>query len=145
MGNLLPAGSRISRHLQTLGILWIAYAGYTLLGWLVALTALHGIFGAHTWFMGGPNLTHAPFFGGWMVPFVTTILVIRAILSLTVGISLVTRQPWGRIFAIVIAILTLVKPVTGTVLGIYTLWVLLGPNGTQDYNQLCDHRLSGRA
>ena len=61
---------------------------------------------------------------------------VRAILSLAVGFALLTRQSGGRVFAIVIAILTLIKPLLGTLLAIYTLWVLLGRNAGPDYNRM---------
>lgn len=137
--------SRVSRHLQTTGILWIAYAGYTMLHWLLAVTVMRTVFGSgHPWFMGGPDLAHVPFFGPWIIPFVTAILVLRAILSLAVGVALVTRQPWGRTFAIVVSILTLIKLFTGTALAIYTLWVLLGPNAQQDYDQIAGNSMAYR-
>jgi hypothetical protein len=40
------------------------------------------------------------------------------------------------IFAIVIAILTLIKPLLGTLLAIYTLWVLLGRDTGPDYERM---------
>ncbi|MGC9293073.1 MAG: zinc ribbon domain-containing protein [Acidobacteriaceae bacterium] len=129
---------RVSRHLQTLGILWTAYAGYTVLRWMLAVTFLHGFFGGgHGWPMGGPwMMGRIPFFGAWLLPFITALLVLRAILSLAVGIALLTRQPWGRTFAIVMAILTVLKLFTGTALAVYTLWVMFGPNAQQEYSQI---------
>jgi hypothetical protein len=40
------------------------------------------------------------------------------------GWALLTRQPWGRIFAIVFGVIALIHFPLGTALGIYTLWVL---------------------
>ncbi len=74
--------------------------------------------------------------GGWLLEFITVMVLARAILSLAVGIAILTRQSWGRIFAIIIAVLTLIKPILGTVLAIYTLWVLLSRNAEQDYAEI---------
>ncbi len=74
--------------------------------------------------------------GGWLLELITVMVLARAILSLAVGITILTRQPWGRIFAIIIAVLTLIKPILGTVLAIYTLWVLLSRNAEQDYAEI---------
>lgn len=78
--------------------------------------------------------------GGWILHFIAIVVFARAILSLAVGFALLTRQPWGRIFAIVIAVLTLLKPILGTILAIYTLWVLLENSADQNYGQLSAER-----
>ncbi len=131
--------SRVSRHVQTVGVLWLAYAGYVLLHWLLAITFMRSYFAGHAWFMGTPmGMSPFPFAAnwGWLIPLITAILIVRSILSVIVGIALVTRQPWGRTFAIVMAVLTLIKPFTGTALAIYTLWVLWGPYAREEYSQI---------
>lgn len=141
--------SRVQRHLQTTGILWIAYAGYMMLHWILARTVMHAFFQARPDFMGIPLIVQhmpqnapwgGPFFGSWFITFITVILISRAIFAVAVGAALLTRQPWGRIFAVVIAILTLIHPVTGTVLAIYTLWVLCGQRARYEYNELVAER-----
>src|SRR5271165_3693787 len=124
--------SRVERHLQTLGILWLVYAGWLLVTWAFAATFLAGFFGAwghHAW---GPFGGMGPFGNGfpfarmpWVLPFITLMLVLRSVLGIITGVALLRRERWGRPLAIVAAVLALLKPLTGTVLGIYTLWVLL--------------------
>lgn len=134
------AYSRIARHVQTLGILWIVFAAYSVLTWLMVLPFLHMAFGHGEW-MRGSNAWMMSFHpGGWFMHFIAIWVFGRAILSLAVGFALLTRQPWGRIFAIVIAVLTLLKPILGTILAIYTLWVLLENSGDQNYAQLSAER-----
>ena len=129
--------TRVHRHIQSLGILWIAYGAWTLLGWLIAMSIFSGFFGNYFGHWNhGPwgefPFAHIP----WLVPFITAILIGRTILSVITGLALVNRAPWARILAIVAAILTVLKPITGTALAIYTLWVLLpGPSG-QEYEQM---------
>ncbi len=58
----------------------------------------------------------------------TAIAAFLAILSLPgilAGIGLLMRKNWGRILAIVVGILNLANVPIGTVIGLYTLWVLL--------------------
>ncbi len=132
------AGSRLARHLRTLGILWVVFSIYLLLQLLVVLPILHAVFGGRTpWVPGSGAWIYAPFHpGGWLLHVIAVAVVIRVILSLAVGIALLTRQPWGRVFSIVIAVLTLLKPVVGTILAIYTLWVLLSQNAGQEYDRI---------
>jgi hypothetical protein len=135
------AYSRIARHVQTLGILWIVFAIYSVLTWLMVLPFLHMAFGHGAWMQGSDTWVIAPFHpGGWMLHFIAIWVFGRAILALAVGFALLTRQPWARIFAIVIAVLTLLKPFLGTILAIYTLWVLLERSADQNYAQISAER-----
>jgi hypothetical protein len=135
--------SRVERHAHTLGILWIAYAIWQLLSWTIAATILSGMFGgmaAHAWgpfgrmgsFGDAFPFGHIP----WLIPFISMMLVARSILSLITGVGLMRREPWGRTLALVTAFLTLIKPITGTALSIYTLWVLLPSDSALEYEEL---------
>lgn len=129
--------TRVHRNIQALSILWIAYAVWTLFGWLIAMSIFGGMFSGYFGHWNhGPwgefPFAHMP----WFVPLITVIVIGRTILAVVTGIALINRAPWARILAIVAAFLTLLKPITGTALAIYTLWVLLpGPSG-EEYRQL---------
>jgi len=132
--------TRVHRHVHTLGILWVVYAGFILLAWLAALPFLAGVF--HGW-MGPWNMGHMhegfnfPFSRlPWFVPLITVVLTIRAILSAVAGVALLRRASWGRVMAIVMAVLALIHPILGTILGIYTLWVLVPGMSGQEYEQM---------
>lgn len=116
--------NRVHRHTQTLGVLWLVYAGWTVLGYFLALPFLLGMRDHWFWFghMGMDSWPwhHMP----WFLPLVTVILLFRTILSAVTGIALMQRAPWARVLGIVAAVLTILKPITGTLLAIYTLWVL---------------------
>ena len=60
------------------------------------------------------------------------LLAVLAIPGIAAGYGLLKRRPWGRILAVVIAILGLVNFPIGTAIGIYALWVLLQQTAT-DY------------
>jgi hypothetical protein len=45
--------------------------------------------------------------------------------GIVAGIGLLRHQSWGRILALVVGILNLINFPIGTVIGLYTLWVLL--------------------
>jgi hypothetical protein len=60
----------------------------------------------------------------------------RAILAVVAGWGLLERTQWGRIVAIVAAILSLIRFPLGTALGIWTLIVLLGYRNSTLYEQL---------
>jgi hypothetical protein len=56
---------------------------------------------------------------------VGALLTVLAVPGIAAGYGLLKRQPWGRVLAIVIAVLGLVNFPIGTAIGIYALWVLL--------------------
>jgi hypothetical protein len=132
--------TRVHRHVQTLGILWVVYAGLIVLTWAAALPFLAGMF--HGW--GGPwDMGHMhegfnfPFSRlPWFVPMITVMVTIRAILSAVAGIALLRRASWGRMMTIVVAVLALIHPLLGTALGIYTLWVLAPGLSGQEYQHM---------
>jgi hypothetical protein len=136
-------GQRVHRHLQTLGILWLVYGGYHALTGIIGAAVLaglsHGAF-FHTWAAPPtfPFGTGARWMAGLAV-LVATFTLFSTVLSFLVGYALLTRKPWGRILAIVIGILQLIKIPFGTALGIYTLWVLAPSLSAAEYEALADH------
>jgi hypothetical protein len=89
--------------------------------------------------MNGP-WAHGPFppemLGPALMRFAWIAILVRAGLALAAGWGLYERAQWGRIVAIVAAILSLLKFPLGTALGIWTLVVLLGYRNTTLYEQL---------
>jgi hypothetical protein len=129
--------NRVHRHMHVMAILWIVYSLWILLHWVIAVGFLAGAYTNWVHTSHGFDLYTFPFFHAtWLVPIITGVLVGRAILCLVTGISLLRRASWARILAIVAAFLALIHPLTGTVLGIYTLWVLLPFASGQEYEQI---------
>jgi len=133
---------RVQRHLQTLGTLWCVYGIYRLITGFFGMFFVHAFAGRH-WggWDGGP-------WGNWgmhgppwlaLLPVIATITVVMSALALFAGFGLLRRKPWGRILAIVLAILTLFRPIMGTALGIYTLWVLAPGASGLEYDSIADH------
>jgi hypothetical protein len=131
--------TRVHRHIQSLAILWIAYGVWTLFGWVLAMSFFAGMF--HGYF---GHWHHGPFgefpFNQmpWFAPLITVIVIGRAVLCFATGIALNRRAPWARMLAIVAAFLTIIKPIAGTALAIYTLWVLMPSPSAQEYEQMAE-------
>jgi len=96
---------------------------------------MHGYGG---WMWGRHFAGFGPPWMGALLPVVAVVTVVAAGLALLVGYSLLTRQSWGRVLAIVVAILTLLKFPFGTALGIYTLWVLAPSMSGAEYEAIAD-------
>ena len=62
--------------------------------------------------------------------------LVLAGIGFVVGFGLMERRPWARTMAIVVGIIALLNPILGTVLGIYTLWVLLPADAEAEYGKI---------
>lgn len=124
----IPQPSRVAKHIQILGIIWIVVSVFRLVPGVALL------FFGHTGF---------PFMAlpmrGFLMPVlggVGAYLAVTAVAGIAAGWGLIDRQPWARMFAIVIGCLKLVDFPFGTALGIYTLWVLASGGAEEDYQRM---------
>jgi zinc-ribbon domain len=129
---------RVQRNVQTLGMLWCLFGAYRVIGGLIGMFFLRfaamGGFAGNVW--SHSRFGHGPAFLTALLPLVAMYTVIVAALALVVGYGLLTRQPWGRTVAIVAAVLALFKPLLGTGLGVYTLWVLAPEASGAEYQSI---------
>ncbi|HEY2039072.1 MAG TPA: hypothetical protein VGG95_05370 [Edaphobacter sp.] len=72
------------------------------------------------------------------MPVLVTMTVLMAVLAFVAGFSLLNRKSWGRVLAIVLAVLALLKFPFGTALGIYTLWVLAPATSAMEYDSMAE-------
>ncbi|HXY23746.1 MAG TPA: zinc ribbon domain-containing protein [Candidatus Acidoferrum sp.] len=122
---------RLDRHLRVLGILWVVAGALFVIPGFVLMT-LSGVVRL--------ALPAAETVGRFLAPLVLSIiggsLFIVAAGGIVVGWGLLKHQPWARVAAIVLGIVSLLHPPFGTALGIYTLWVLLSDQGGAEYGRL---------
>jgi hypothetical protein len=125
---------------KTLAIFWFLYAGFSMVFGIIGLAFanafLSGRFGP---WMQGP-WAHGPMPPMWFIPaflhFAWVFLALRSGLALVAGWGLLERAQWGRIVAIVAAVLSLIRFPLGTALGIWTLVLLLGYRNSTLYEHL---------
>ena len=103
----------------------------TLLGWLhIALNVLLLVIAAFMFFfMVGVGVASGDPDAAVALPIVGTavggLMIVLGLPGIITGIGLLKRKPWARIAATVLGILNLTNFPFGTVVGIYTLWILL--------------------
>ncbi len=120
-------GGRVTRHVRTLGILWLVYAGLRVLQSL----ALNSFVNADRWVFA-----QAPFFVHGLLRGVGAFMLIAGIAGALAGWGLVERRPWARMLAIVLGILVLLNFPFGTALGVFTLWVLAPAPSEMEYRTI---------
>lgn len=64
---------------------------------------------------------------------ISAIIFILSVPSIIGGLGLLKRAAWGRLLIIIISILDLLNIPIGTVLGAYSLWVLLSDETTKSF------------
>jgi hypothetical protein len=125
---------------RALSMVWYLFAGLSLLMGLAGASLFHafalnhfGDWGHGRWSdgQGLPDwLGHAIFHVIWVA------VVVRSALAFLVGWGLQERTNWGRILAIVVSFLSLLKFPFGTAIGIWTLVELMGYRNSTLYEQL---------
>lgn len=127
---------RYAGKIRVLGILWLVYAGLSFLLGIVGLNFLRGFISGGF----GPWADGHPMFPGWFGPaiihFAWLLLSVRAVICAIAGWGLLERAHWGRIMAIIAAIVCLLKIPFGTALGVATLIILLGYRNSTLYDHL---------
>jgi hypothetical protein len=114
------------------------YAALRTFAGLIGVMFLHGLFGSH-FGHSDFNLGWSPFGAMWLAslwPIAMFSLLISLGYTVLTGYALLTRQPWGRVVAIIFAVLTMIHLPLGTALGIYTLWVLAPRPSGDEYAAL---------
>ncbi len=114
----------MEKHLTLLGVLYIVFSVSGILAGLIVFTVLVGLSPVY-------NDATAVTVTGIVGTVVGGFLFLLSVPGLIAGIGLLQHKAWARILALVLGILNLLSIPVGTLLGIYTLWVLLDDNSTQ--------------
>lgn len=128
---------RVQSNIQLLAGLWLANGILRLLGvsWAMLGGSLFFPFSRGWDFPFGHNWPFGPLLWGGLFS-AGIFLSIFGILHLVLAWGLFNRQPWARTLGIVIGFLALLRFPLGTMLGAYTLWVLLPENSAREYAQM---------
>ena len=136
-GVLAPAElrrGRVREHVRLLGILWMAYSALHAVVGVAALVA-YAIFGHMVHIPNGPP----PEIAVWIRPLLAIfgwLILAKAAVGFFTGWGLLQHEGWARVFALIVGFIALLNVPIGTVLGIYTLWVLLPAQSDYEYKAL---------
>jgi nitrate reductase NapE component len=111
----------MEKHAQLIGILWIVYGVFSLLGGAVVLVALLGVSFIPEMGDVAPQVLRIV---GLSVGAFIFVLAIPKIIG---GLGLLKRREWARILLLILSFLSLLNIPLGTALGIYSLVYLMKP------------------
>jgi hypothetical protein len=120
-----------------LGILWLAISAFNTIGGVVLYILANTLF-THLHEMGAPEAPTA-----FLRPLLSVLgifVLAKAACGFLAGWGLMQREPWARVLALVLGFISLFNIPLGTVVGIYTLWVLLPAQSQGEYEILVASR-----
>lgn len=118
-----------SRHISLLGILYVGLSLLSLLGALVVFLALSGA-GLLSGDLGVFALTSG------IGTAIALFLLVLGLPGLIGGFGLLRRRPWARTLVLVLGILNLVNFPFGTLVGLYTLYVLFRVDVEREFGRV---------
>lgn len=137
-----PPLAQIEQRINSLAIGWFVYAGLVAVTGIIGMTVAHAIFSEHAfdpwsdWSGHGHRFFDGPTMPLFFMKFARAALFFRFALALAAGYGLHNKTTWGRTVAIIAGCLALIHPVLGTILGIWTLAVLLKAPNAAGYQAL---------
>lgn len=134
----------MEKHIKLVGILNIVYRSLVIFGGFV-LIILAILFNRLMDFLMRIGSLHSQEIPQEILSIVPIIFLIIAICTMIVSIvgiigaiGVLKRKEWGRIVLLVISFFNLLRIPLGTILGVYSIWVLLNDEIIKIYNPLPD-------
>ena len=118
----------MQKHVTLVAVLSIVFGVLGMLGGIIALIAISG----------GGLISRDPTairVTGIVGPAIGLLIVLTSVPGLIGGIGLLKRRGWARILVMIIAVIGLMEIPIGTIISIYTLWVLLNAKTAQLFEQ----------
>ncbi len=132
----------MEKHIKLVAVLNIVYRCVTILG-SVVLFILAAVFGRIMDFVERRGDLHADDIPREIldiVPFILVvigaIMIVVSIVAIIGSVGVLRRKEWGRIVLIVVSFFNLMHVPLGTVLGVYSLWVLFNDEIVHIFNPL---------
>lgn len=119
LNNSVMEESRMKKHVTVVGALQIGFSAL----WLIGAITIFFVMNFARDFVGDDDIARKVL--GLISTILPLFLGVIAILGLTGGIALLMYKGWARIFVIVISALGCFNIPIGTLVGVYSIWVLM--------------------
>ncbi len=114
----------MQQHVTVLGALYIAFGVYGVLAAIIIFLVLTG----GGLISGNREAIAITSLIGTALAFFLIVISVPGIIG---GIGLLKRKEWSRILVLVLGCINLINIPFGTILGIYTIWILTKPDTAQ--------------
>lgn len=120
--------SKMKKHVTIVGALQI---GFSIL-WLIVAIILFFVLNFAKGFVGNDEIaTKVLGFISYIIP---VFIGFISVLGLVGGIGLLSYRPWARILVIIVSALGCFNIPIGTLVGVYTIWVLMQDDTVKLFN-----------
>lgn len=123
-------------HITILAALYIAFSALGIIAAIIVFTVIAG----GGMLSGDPEAIAITATVASAVSFLIFILSVPGLIG---GIGLLKRRQWARILVIILGFLNLINIPIGTVLGIYTLWVLMKDGAAAAFSREEQEKVAG--
>ncbi len=137
----VAARTRVAGNVQLVAIFWFVYA---IISGLIPMIVMLALSGAITGILRHEEPI-ARILAPGLFMLLAILFLVHTIISFVAGWGLYKLRPWGRTLALVVAFLALIHPPFGTLLGVYTLVVLLPVAAGDEYRQMSEGQAQGSA
>lgn len=118
----------MEKHIRILALVYLVFHTLTLLAAFLIFGLLSG-FGVLTGSLTGGGILVMI---GVIVAFMMGLMAVPGLIG---GYGLLKRRSWARILVLVLGYISVFQPPFGTLLGLYTLWVLLHQDTTRLFSR----------
>jgi hypothetical protein len=134
----------MDKHITLVGILHIAYRAIAIIGAIVLFILAYGF---NFVMRIVSNFDHSdmqevtPEVIGFIQIILTIIgicIIVFAVAGIIGAIGVIKRKEWGRITLLIVSFFSLLSIPFGTILGIYSIWVLLNDETIRIFNPIPD-------
>ncbi|MBM3241274.1 hypothetical protein FJZ31_33750 [Candidatus Poribacteria bacterium] len=108
----------MEKHVTIIGVLYIAFNSLGILAAIIVFVAIAG----GGLLSGEPKAIAITTSVGSAIAFFLALVSVPGIIG---GIGMLKRKSWARILVLILGFLNLLNIPVGTVVGIYTIWVLM--------------------
>jgi hypothetical protein len=121
----------MEKHVKLVGILNIVYRSLAIIGAMVLLAIAVGFGYIYDALVQTDSIQphEIPAAILDLIPlilfFVASLIIVVSVAGIIGGIGVLKRKEWGRVLLLVVSFFNLIRIPLGTVLGVYTIWVLI--------------------
>ena len=118
MNNEIPAENKMEKHLTIVAALQVGFSLLGIMAAIIVYTVLHSVMQI----ADDPEAARVlPIVARWVPLF----LLLISVPGLIGGIGLFMKKSWARILVLIISVFGLLNIPIGTVVAVYTIWVLV--------------------
>lgn len=131
----------MEKHITLVGVLNIVYRAFAIIGALVlsVIAVWFSTFIEILMRWGSIRVREIPIEILNIVPLIlipiAVLIFVISILGIVAAIGVLKKKPWARIVLLIISFFILIRVPLGTLLGVYTIWVLMNDETIKLFNR----------